>query len=202
VGPEALNRDNCFTGRGAPHFGQWRAMSFADLARCSNWWPQRLHWYSNRGMVSQVLGSGSCHWVAWRCSRRRRRSREHLSHRACQPRRRPGAPGASASTAKRPPSTAPFRREESGRCSRGPGNVAATLQATRFKQRSRSGGPGRPVSFCLFPCLLSWIRRRAAPLAGRPPGFGTATAASSTNSSAYERAIHLARDHDFECTVF
>jgi hypothetical protein len=35
-GPEAQKRDNCFTGCGAPHLGQFDATSLDDLAKCSN----------------------------------------------------------------------------------------------------------------------------------------------------------------------
>lgn len=56
AGPAAEKRDNCFTGWGAPHLGQRSGTSLDDLAKCSNWWPQRRHRYSNSG----IQGSGGC----------------------------------------------------------------------------------------------------------------------------------------------
>jgi hypothetical protein len=52
AGSAVQNRDHCFTGRGAPHFGQRRAASWADLASNSNSWPHRLHRYSKMGIVT------------------------------------------------------------------------------------------------------------------------------------------------------
>lgn len=84
LGPEALNSDNCFTGRGAPHFGQCRAVSFEDLARYSNAWPQWLHWYSNKGITSQPPSSGSGRRATWPYSRHHPCEHHNQGHRSCQ----------------------------------------------------------------------------------------------------------------------
>jgi len=48
------NRDHCFTGRGAPHFGHRLGASRMDVASNSNSWPHRLHRYSKMGMVKRA----------------------------------------------------------------------------------------------------------------------------------------------------
>lgn len=91
VGSVVQNRDHCFTGRGAPHFGHRLGASRMDVTSNSNSWPHRLHRYSKMGMVSRARVQVSNGLAVRRHVEHGPLSERGFLHNPCQLRRMPHA---------------------------------------------------------------------------------------------------------------